>query len=1139
MINASELRYRRLFESSKDGILILDAETGMINDVNPFLTEMLGYSHEKFIVKSIWELGFLKDIVANKDNFEELKSKEYIRYEDMPLETADGRLIEVEFIGNVYLVDNKKVIQCNIRDITERRKIENRLEKTRIELEAIKISEVEAREYAESIISTVREPLLTLDQDLRVVTASRAFYTVFKVTPKDTVGQLIYDLGNKQWDIPKLRELLESILPQKATFDNYVVEHNFTSIGNRIMILNGRQIQRVSGKERIILLSIEDITERKRVEEALQVSETTYRRLFESAKDGILILDVESGMIDDVNPFLIELLGYSREQFLGKAIWELGFFKDIVANKDNFEELQIKEYIRYEDMPLETADGRRINVEFVSNVYLVNNKKVIQCNIRDITDRKRMEDEIRSLAKFPMENPNPIFRILKDGSIAHSNPVGDTLLREHNLANAGGRAPNEWLRVILRSFESMSATDFDVQLGGKVYTFSVSPVADGGYANLYGHDITGRKLAEETLRTSEKEFRLLAEAMPQIVWITRPDGWNIYFSHQWVEYTGQTLEESYGHGWNKPFHPDDQQRAWDAWQNAVNNIGIYVLECRLRRFDGIYKWWLIRGVPVLNADGTILKWFGTCTDIDEFKRAEEELGKSEATFRAVAELSPMAIYASSGSDQKGVYANEAFYKIFGFSMEDVPTVGHWWIKAFPDEKYRQQVIDQWTYNMEQANKNNTDVETLECVSTCKDGSEKNIAWVGKTIGDEFWAFGYDLTERKQAEAENAKLETQLRQSKKMEAVGRLAGGIAHDFNNMLTVINNYAEFVIAGLRPGDPLRSDVEEILKAGQRSADLTRQLLAFSRKQVLTPKILNINKIVGGISPMLRRLIGEDIDLIAHTTDGLGKIKADPGQIEQVIMNLAVNSRDAMPEGGKLTIETANVELDEEYAANHSEVTPGQYVMMSITDTGCGIDAQIKEHIFEPFYTTKEVGRGTGLGLSTVYGIVKQSGGHIWVYSEHGKGTTFKIYLPRDFSEAESISRSKKKDKPTTGTETILVVEDEPGVLSLVKRVLEASGYTIHTAANGGEALLVCERAGRSFDLLITDVVMPNMGGRELTERLSTICPNLKVLYMSGYTEDAIVHSGILDQGINFITKPFSLPNLKDKVREVLDMC
>jgi len=397
----------------------------------------------------------------------------------------------------------------------------------------------------------------------------------------------------------------------------------------------------------------------------------------------------------------------------------------------------------------------------------------------------------------------------------------------------------------------------------------------------------------------------------------------------------------------------------------------------------------------------------------------------------------------------------------------------------------------------------------------------------------------DITERKQAEAEREKLEEQLRASQKMEAIGTLAGGIAHDFNNLLSVILCCTDFAMARVREDDRTREDLLEVKKAGERAVALTRQLLAFSRKQVLQPVVLDLNQIAAGVEKMLRRILGEDIDYVQVLAPDLGKVRADPGQIEQVLMNLVVNARDAMPDGGKLTIETSNVDLDEEYAARHVAVKAGSYVRFAVSDTGCGMDAATQARIFEPFFTTKEQGKGTGLGLSTVYGIVKQSGGNIWVDSEPGHGTTFKIYLPREISAKLTATASKLAAVPTplTGTETILVVEDEEAIRDIAKRILREAGYTVLTAASPDDALMACKTRPGKIDLLLTDVVMPQMGGRVLAETLVVARPWIKVLYMSGYTDDAIVHHGTLNPGTHFIAKPFSAANLARKVREVLD--
>jgi two-component system cell cycle sensor histidine kinase/response regulator CckA len=419
----------------------------------------------------------------------------------------------------------------------------------------------------------------------------------------------------------------------------------------------------------------------------------------------------------------------------------------------------------------------------------------------------------------------------------------------------------------------------------------------------------------------------------------------------------------------------------------------------------------------------------------------------------------------------------------------------------------------------------------------KDGSRISLL-VGVAMLDELRsiAFMVDITAQKRAEDALRKTEEQLRQAQKMEAVGRLAGGVAHDFNNVLSVIMSYGEFLLDGLRSTDPMRADVEEIRKAAARAAGLTRQLLMLSRQQVVEPKVIDLQDVLANMDKMLQRILGEDVELVSVPSRSAVRIVADPGHIEQVILNLVVNARDAMPRGGKLTIETTNVVLDEDYALSHLPAKAGPHVMLAVSDTGTGMDRETQARIFEPFFTTKEKGKGTGLGLSTVFGIVRQSGGNIWVYSEPGKGTTFKVYLPRVDAEVD-VQKAQVIPATLRGTETILLVEDEEQVRAIVLSILRRQGYRVLAAQHAGEALLLCERHPEAIDLMVTDVVMPQMSGPELARRLSQTRPDMKVLCMSGYTDDSIVRHGVLESGVAFLQKPVTPALLSRKVREVLD--
>src|SRR2546421_3075940 len=509
----------------------------------------------------------------------------------------------------------------------------------------------------------------------------------------------------------------------------------------------------------------------------------------------------------------------------------------------------------------------------------------------------------------------------------------------------------------------------------------------------------------------------------------------------------------------------------------------------------------------------------------ERKRAEAALTRSETTYRSLVEDSPFGIFQSA-PDGRLIAVNPALVSILGYDSETELLQRNVASDIYVDPAERARLIEEVTHRGS---------VSAESVWRRKDGKTVTVRQTGRVVRDAQGRVEYfnviveDITAHKL-------LEAQFRQAQKMEAVGRLAGGIAHDFNNLLTAILGSADLLLDTLAPDAPEREDLEDIRKAAKRAADLTRQLLAFSRQQVLAPQVLDVNELVANMEKLLRRLIGEDVELRTALASGLGAVKADPGQLEQVIVNLAVNARDAMPQGGRLTIETGNVELDQAYAEQHFPAQPGPYVLLAVSDTGTGMDAATLSRIFEPFFTTKEKGKGTGLGLATVYGVVKQSGGYIWVYSEPGQGTSFKVYLPRVAEAPEPARPDVAAAAPLRGSETVLLVEDDEMVRNLTRRMLAGRGYTVLTASRGEDAMGVVERHAGSIDLLVTDVVMPGMSGRALAQRLLAMRPGLKVLYLSGYTDDAIVHHGMLEPGVAFLQKPFSADVLARKVREVL---
>jgi PAS domain S-box-containing protein len=530
--------------------------------------------------------------------------------------------------------------------------------------------------------------------------------------------------------------------------------------------------------------------------------------------------------------------------------------------------------------------------------------------------------------------------------------------------------------------------------------------------------------------------------------------------------------------------------------------------------------------PLILPDGSIGK-LEMFRDITERKQTEEALRKERNFSQSIIDTA-QAIILVLNPDGSIAEFNPYMEKLSGYSIEEVR--GKDWFETFLPERYRQKTGELFTKAI-------ADIKTEGNINpiVTGDGKELTIEWFNRTLKDKngditgILAIGQDITERRN-------IEEQLRQSQKMEAIGMLAGGVAHDFNNLLTVILGNAQLALMNVIKDESLRKEIKEIKKAGEKAASLTRQLLAFSRKQVVRPKLLDINELINEMEKMLKYMIGENIDFQTVLGPELWKVCADPGQINQIIMNMVINSRDAMLRGGGLTIETANTDLNENYFCEHGiKEVPGHYVMLAVSDTGSGMDKEIQEHIFEPFFTTKEVGQGTGLGLSTIYGIVKQNNGFVWVYSEPGKGTTFKVYLP-EVKDAEPEEKEQTPVDDSGGSETVLIVEDDDKLRKFVQRALQMYGYRILDAENGEDALRVCGEYEGQIDLMITDVVMPKMGGREAAERLQHLYPQIKVIYMSGYTDNTIVHYGVLTPELNFIQKPFTPKGLARKVRETL---
>jgi len=857
--------------------------------------------------------------------------------------------------------------------------------------------------------------------------------------------------------------------------------------------------------------------------------QTDDKRIMESGKTE----DIEERYIQDGKEIIVHTVKTPIRDEKGKVVGILGIFWDITERKHADDDLK-KYRERLEELVEErTAELRMANEQLE----------------REIIERRQTEEVLREYQKAIEGSKDMISVVDQNYNYLLAN---NAFLKYRGVdkEQVVGRSVPELLgkdvfeRVIKKNLDDCfegEVVQYEMkytypELGERDLLVSYFPIEGPNGVNRVAsviQDITERKRAENALRESERKYRILFGGSRDAIYVTTREGKIIDANQAMLDLFGYSREEMIGLDARKTYvYPEDRRK----FQQRIEREGfVRDYEIKLRKKDGTEMDCLLTATVRHADDGSILGYQGIIRDITELKQIVNELRTEKQRFQTLSENSPFGMVMI---DKDGIfkYINPKFRELFDYDLNDVPDGKTWFRKAYPDPTYRHNVISTWINDLEGFKSGEKRPRTFTV--TCKGGTEKIINFIPVQLETrENLMACEDITEITRAGEERAVLQEQLRQSQKMEAIGRLAGGIAHDFNNLLTVIKGYSQLSHLGLKEGDPLRVNIDEIQNAADRAASLTQQLLAFSRRQVMEMKVLDLNALLTDLEKMLRRIIGEDIELSTLLAKDLGRAKIDPGRIEQVIMNLAVNAKDSMPSGGKLTIETANAELDESYARNHADVKPGRYVMFSVSDTGVGMTPEVKERVFEPFFTTKEKGKGTGLGLSTVYGIVKQSGGNIWVYSEPSHGTTFKIYLPRVDEPLEELGKKAMREELPHGSETVLVVEDEEKVRRLTVEILERQGYRVLDASQGEDALAISEKHKGPIHLFLVDVVMPGISGTELAKQFMPLHPETRILYMSGYTDNVIVHHGVLEKGVNYIQKPFTIDELTRKVREVLD--
>ncbi len=870
-------------------------------------------------------------------------------------------------------------------------------------------------------------------------------------------------------------------------------------------------------------------------EAALRQAEERYRKIFENAVEGIFQTTPE-GRYTIANPALARIYGFDSPEQLMTAINDIGtqiYVKSedrirllkTVEERGSVENYEIEQFRRDGTKIWTSSNARAVRDEHGKTLYY-------EGTIQDITKRKEAEEALQASEeryRVLVENSaDGIFLTEPNGNVCAANAAACRIFgySEEELCRRGREAVmlpddsslSEALAERARSgvfkgelnFRRADGTVFPADVSSTVF----KDAAGRQWTSTIVRDITERERAN-------RQIELLKYAIDTnydgVYWMDR-DNRFVYINETGCRMLGYECEELLGRTLDL-VNPRATPEAANLFWERLLKYGSFSSETVHRRKDG--------SEFAVEIVATYVKFEGKeyncgfARDITARKQAEEALRTSEQRLQAFLDASPLAI---SWADAEGnvLYCNRKFYEIFGYTLQDIPTVADWRRLAYPDPAYRETIP-----SILSAYKEGGETRPYESTITCKDGSRRQTIVYGAAISNMVLLIVNDVTERKH-------LESQLQQAQKMEAIGHLAGGVAHDFNNILTAIIGFGTIIQMGLEADSQNKVYIEEILRAAERAARLTQSLLTFSRKQTIQPVLLNLNESIENQKNLLERLIGEDVNLITNLSEKPLIVKVDPGQLDQVVMNIVTNARDAMPNGGEIAIGTRLTKIDDGFIASHGYGAPGAYALLTVSDTGTGMDQQVLENIFNPFFTTKEVGKGTGLGLSVVYGIVKQHNGYIEVKSKVGIGTTFLIYFP---AARQKVSEEKKAPvQLAAGYETILLAEDEEGVRALMRTILEKAGYTVMEAGDGNSALRMFEE-NVTIDLVLLDVVLPGMNGKEVYERIKKMKPGQKVLFSSGYAEEILTSKGVLQDGLAFISKPIKPLDFLKKVRSVLD--
>jgi len=1122
-LQRSEEKYRELVENLNDVIYLIDSN-GTITYVSPPIESVLGYNCSDLVGKNYEDYVHPDDLDAMRQVFKDVLQNR-IYPSDFRIRNKSSEYRWVRTSSRPIHEENKaKGLQGVLTDIDEYKRADDALR--------------ESEENMRYILKHDPNAIAVYDSKLRYIAVSDRYLQDYNVKEKEIIGKHHYDVFPEmpqKWKDVHQRCLAGAV---ERNDDDYFERPDGSITYNR---WECRPWRRTNDEIGGIVTYTEVTTERKKAEKELRESEEKYRYLFNNAEVGMFRTRIDGSEILEMNEKFLEIFGRTREEMQGSP--SVIHWADQSEREEMVRRLELEG--RVPDFECRMLNKHGEVRSCLTSLRLYREQEILEGSIVDITERKQVEKallESEALFRNLVDSaPEGIF-VQADGRFLFLNPsmvriLGATSAEELIGTEFMARIAPKYHEAVRNRIRSQHETGKPalpmdqkyLRIDGStvsVETIAVSIRFQGMDAHLvFVRDITERKQAEKNLLESERRFSTIFHTNPAAVALTRLDNNQLVDVNQaWQKITGYTQSEVLGHTpleLNLWVLPAQRERL----TKMLREQGMARDEVKVRQKSGEIIEVLFSGEIIeLSGESYLLTM---AQDITDRKKAEAALRESEEKYRSMMESFSDPLYICS-PDLKIKYMNPKMTKRVG-----------------------RDAIGEPCYSVFHGNSNKCEWcdldkviegETFETnIKSPLDGRDYHVTSMPIRNQDgtiSKMAIYKDITDYLKAISEREETRMQLMQSQKMESIGSLAGGIAHDFNNLLTTIIGNADFALEQARENTSLYSEIDEVRKAGRQAAALTRQLLAFSRKQIIQPHILNLNDILENTEKMLRRTIGEDIEFKTMFEPNLWEVKMDPGQIEQILLNLVVNARDAMPTEGKLTIETANVELDDICVQNY-EVKSGQgsYVMMAVTDTGIGMDEETRSRIFEPFFTTKHRSQGTGLGLSTVYGIVKQNNGHIRTESEPGKGTTFKIYFPRIKADEAPEIEEQMDENRLKGSETILIVEDSKTLLKLTKKILESYGYNVLTAQSGHEAVEIFNRHDDSIHLLLTDVVMPGMSGRKLAEKIQSENPKVKFLYMSGYTDDTISKHGVLFDDIELIEKPFSQKDMGLKVREVLE--